>query len=160
MAIVFVCKACEDRPCFYQCDKALSEARGVFDESRFKQPEHCPMGKNSQWEVATQEQNLQYSMIYALDEWLNSDGWDKCPEEIRELILSFGISTSQGVNISKAQKVFGVLEEYDNDGYLFFEDFKNDLNKFSRMEIVAGLLPEAIRIGVIWREKYLQEHGK
>lgn len=165
MAIVFVCKNCEDRPCFYQCDKALSAPINVFDDGALEEPTSCPFGREAEWErampEATLERRLKYNLIHELEEWMSSDGWDKCPEELQELILGFGIASScWDINTYKARQALGILCNYDYGQYRNYEEFKEDLKKYTKLEIVAGLLPAAIRIGVIWREKYLQEHGK
>lgn len=166
MPVVFVCKKCDFRPCFYQCDKAMSPSVGMFDEGCLTEPGHCPMDpeREPEWELllpdVKMQRKLKYNLVYEMNEWLNGEGWDNCPEELQEFILSFGINVLFGVDTWKAREVFGILCNYDSGNYLMFEDFKEELKKYSKMEIVAGLLPEAIRIGVIWREKYLQEHGK
>ena len=61
--------------------------------------------------------------------------------------------------MDKARRAFGLLCDYDQY-YLSFLELKSEIDKIKKMEIIAGLLPEAFRAGIIWREKYLQKNGK
>ena len=159
-AMVFKCNACETGPCFLQCDKAMIEDPIGYGEDSILTPVKCPHNmSNPEWELLAINEALKCIQFANLAEWLGGEGWEKAPPEIREGILALGLVHSYGISIDKARQAFGIFCDYDNY-YLSYLEFQKEVQKFSKMEIIAGLLPEAFRAGIIWREKYLQENRK
>lgn len=157
--VMFKCNACEDGPCYYQADKLYRQDDTGFGDDCLTVPKACPIGEKAQWEYLSEGESLDYTYCENLKEWLNCEGWDNCPEEIRQMILTFGIERTCGVDLYKARQIFQIMLEYDDYVYSTAE-LQEMLKKYTKAEILAGLLPEAFRAGIIWREKYLQEHKK
>ena len=158
--IVFKCKACDMGPCLHQCDKSLIRDPSGYGDDDVIKPTLCPYGNDvPEWQELINKKSMNYAFCNSLTEWLGGEGWDKVPEDIRELIYSFGIERTFGIDMDKARHAFCLLCDYDQY-YLSFLELKAEIDKIKKMEIVAGLLPEAFRAGIIWREKYFQEKGK
>lgn len=157
-AIVFKCNVCKMGPCYFQCDKSFQS--GFYGDDCIVEPTDCPhCSQIPAWKELTHKEKLNYTLCEALAEWLSGEGWDKTPEEIREEVMCAGIVLRGNLDADKARRAFGLLCAYDRYEYSF-EEMKKTIEKLKKMEIVAGLLPEAFRAGIVWREKYLQEHGK
>ena len=158
--IVFKCKACDMGPCLHQCDKSLNRDPSGYGDDDVIEPTLCPYDYAvPDWQELTDKEHINYVFCSKLTEWLGGEGWDTVPEEIREQILCFGIEHTFGIDMDKARRAFGLLCDYDQY-YLSFLELKSEIDKIKKMEIIAGLLPEAFRAGIIWREKYLQKNGK
>lgn len=156
--IVFKCTACDEfAPCYFQCDKAFTRDIAGFGEDYVCCPTECPHGNAAAWRELTPDQPERLSSTEDLGEWLSGAGYENCPEEIRDEIICFGIS--RAFDSDKVRQAFGLLIDYDRH-YISHQELTKEFDRIKKLEIVAAVYVEAFRAGIIWREKYLQEHGK
>lgn len=159
MKNVFKCRACEDGPCYCQNERFYADPAG-FGENGIMTPDSCPNpgeGHEAKWELLPNRHDArEYESLVS---WFSGAGYNAAPVEIRDEILSFGLDGYQVIDLDRARQIFRLLCDQQWN-FIDLNEFDEQLKKVKKREIVAGVLVEAFRMGIIWREKFRQENGK
>lgn len=158
MKNVYKCNGCEYGPCYCCTSYKPDQANFFGEEEPADLPHYCPYFSDSEspeWEITAPEMNptnIQY--IDKMQEWINGEGYDNAPEELRDGIVACDLFPPR-FPFQNLMYVFNFLRNYEENTYsadFEMEDMQKQLNKIKKSELIAAIFPEAFKAGIIYGE--------
>ena len=155
---IFRCdnKECELHPCYLRCEKGTSE--NEYGDGYIEKPTECPYLIDfikPKWKLLPQTPMLA-SIIDSLEEWYQGDGWEKIPDQTKELIdglLPF--DNDYAWACKKIPQIFGWLHDIENPEYK--SEAIDNFRKVKGIQVLRELLLPVFRAGFIYAEKIRAE---
>lgn len=162
---VYKCEKCTYGPCYIQT--RANGGGSIFGDGDTGEPHYCPHFADEpeaepEFELCATEANpYKLRWIDGMQEWLDGEGWDSAPQEIKDVVYSD--IQPKGFQAYELLRITGLLRELEADqtyGALDREELEKKLKKYSRWELLNAVLWEGFRAGVIYGEYVRQKAGK
>ena len=153
MNTVWKCKECQFGPCYVQTGRKPDGS--IFGSDDDLRPLCCPESDEESPEfepVAPEANPWSLRWIDEMQEWLNGEGWENAPEEIREGIM---IDLRGRIDKYEAMRITGLLRDLEEDarsGVFDREEWQKKMAKIGKWELLNAIFPEAFKAGIIYGE--------
>lgn len=151
----FKCKKCDYGPCY--CRTTSKKSSGIYGEEDDGHPLCCPYFGDQEYpefQPVLPEVCLNTKFCDRMMEWLESEGYDDVPEDLRDAIYGCSLEPRGIIDPGKAFRALQIVRQYD-ERYLWgdeLEKWQKEFAKIKKIDLLNAIFPIAFRAGIIFGE--------